>query len=44
MSWPATIGTTSVIAALAVISAVLWLRYGETIFVGQMMSAIVGCF
>jgi len=44
MTWPATIGTASIVAALAVITAVLWLRYGETLFVERLVATLAGCF
>tara|TARA_R110002020_G_scaffold133617_12_gene298121 strand:+ start:494 stop:628 length:135 start_codon:yes stop_codon:yes gene_type:complete len=44
MTWPAAISTALVCASLAVVSSVLWLRYGETLFVEQMLASLAGCF
>lgn len=44
MTWPAVIGTTLVCVSLLVIGSVLWLRYGEGMFVEQMFASLAGCF
>ena len=44
MTWPAIISTSLVCISLVVVSSVLWLRYGEGIFVDQMLASLAGCF
>jgi len=44
MTWPAIISTTLVCISLVVVASVLWLRYGEGMFVDQMLASLAGCF
>lgn len=44
MTWPAGIGISASAVALLTVAGVLWLRYGEDIFVERIFSTLAGCF
>ncbi|MDQ0314361.1 hypothetical protein [Amorphus orientalis] len=44
MTWPARIGISASLVALFTLAAVLWLSYGEGVFVEHMLASLAGCF